>query len=61
MSLPDLSSVHYTLVITHEELCELIAGRVPHDVLVMCLSGMIAMSEEPAEFVAKPKRRKKAA
>lgn len=58
--LPDLSCAEYTIILPHDDLCELIAGRVPHDVLIACLSSVIALTETPADFVKRPRKRRAA-
>lgn len=60
-SLPDLSCAEYTLILPHDDACELIAGRVPHQVLVACISGIKALAEPIAETVTKPRRKGRAA
>ena len=55
--LPDLSCAEYTIILPHEAACELIAGRVPHDVLIACLSSVIAITATPAESVTRPRKR----
>lgn len=59
--LPDLSCAEYTLILPHDDACELIAGRVPHQVLVACISGIKALAEPIAETVTKPRRKGRAA
>lgn len=56
----DSSLIDYHLIIPHDAVCELIAGRVRHDVLVACLSAVKAMHEPPAAFLEseRQKRRK---
>jgi len=58
MPAPDLSDVDYTIRLPHEDVCELIAGRVPQDVVVLLIGLVNGMQETPAEFVTKPKRRR---
>ncbi len=58
MLLPE--DADYTLVIPYAQACELIAGRVPHDVVIACISGIKAMQETPADFVESRTRRKRA-
>lgn len=53
-------NVEYTIILPHDDVCELIAGRVPHDVLVACLSAVKAMTETPADGVDSMKRRTRA-
>lgn len=52
----DTVQAEYTLVIPHEQTCELIQGRVPHDVLIACISAVKALHEPVAESVAKNRR-----
>lgn len=59
--LPDLSCAEYTIILPHADACELIAGRVPHDVTIACISGVKALYETPAESVGKPRRKGRAA
>lgn len=60
-ALPPDFDADYTLIIPHAQLCELIAGRVPHDVMVACWSCVRAITETPAETMTKPTRRRKQA
>jgi hypothetical protein len=48
----------YTLIIPYAQACELIAGRVPQDVVIALISGIKAMHETPAETIESTKRRK---
>lgn len=57
---PDFDA-DYTLIVPHAQLCELIAGRVPHDVLIACVSCVRAITETPAETMTKPRRTRKQA
>ena len=52
----------YTIIIPHDDACELIAGRVPHAVMVALISAVKALTETPAEGLesAKNRRRRKA-
>lgn len=52
----------YTLIIPHDDACELIAGRVPQAVIVALISGIKALTETPAEGLksATSRRRRKA-
>lgn len=54
--LPDLSCAEYTIILPHDDVCELIAGRVPHQVMVACISGIKALTETPEETMTKPRR-----
>lgn len=38
----------YTVILSYEAACDLIAGRVPHELKVACISGIKSLSEEPA-------------
>ena len=58
--LPDLSCAEYTIILPHEVVCELIAGRVPHDVLVACLSSVRALMSTPADVGTRPRKRRAA-
>ncbi len=58
--LPDLSCAEYTIILPHDAACELIAGRVPHDVLIACLSSVIAITTPAAESVQRPRKRRAA-
>lgn len=57
----ELEHYEITLVVPKADALALVRGEVPHDVLVAVLSGIISLHEEPAEFVSKPKRRRKVA
>lgn len=56
MSQPD--PIEITLILPESEACDLIAGKVPHTVMVACISGLKAMHETPADFVSKPRKRR---
>jgi hypothetical protein len=56
--IPDLSTADYTIILPHDDACELIAGRVPHQVLVVLISAIKALHETPAEGVDTMKRRR---
>jgi hypothetical protein len=47
----------YTIVIPHEQACELICGRIPHDVLISLLSAVRSLIDTPAKEL--PRRARK--
>ena len=56
---PEDFDADYTFRLPHADVCELIAGRGPHDVVVLCLSAVRAITEPIQETMTKPKRKRK--
>ncbi len=61
LPLEEPGAVEYTLVLPEADALALVLGDVPLTVKVAILSGFKAMHETPADFVSKPRKRKKAA
>lgn len=41
----------YTLIIPHDDACALIAGTVPHDVMVACISAVRSLARTPEDVI----------